>query len=68
MEPLNPMLGIQEAVTREPFPEEQVSVMNALRLYTVNAAYASFEEGVKGSIEVGKLADFAVLSDDPRLV
>jgi hypothetical protein len=68
MEPLNPMLGIQEAVTREPFPEEQVSVMDALRLYTVNAAYSTFEESIKGSIEVGKLADIAVLSDDPRFV
>ena len=68
MEPLNPMLGIQEAVTREPFPEEQVSVMDALRLYTVNAAYATLEESIKGSIEVGKLADITVLSDDPRFV
>ncbi len=64
MEPLNPLLGIQEAVTREPFAEERLSVEEALRIYTVNAAYISCEENVKGSIEVGKLADFTVLSED----
>ena len=65
MEPLNPLLGIQEAVTREPFAEQRLSVEEALRMYTVNAAYISCEEDVKGSIEVGKLADFTVLSEDP---
>ena len=53
MEPLNPLLGIQEAVTRAAFPEQRVSVEEALRMYTVDAAYASFEENVKGSIEAG---------------
>ena len=65
MEPLNPLHGIQEAVTRESFAEERLSVEEALRMYTVNAAYISCEEDVKGSIEVGKLADFTVLSEDP---
>jgi predicted amidohydrolase YtcJ len=60
MEPLNPLLGIQAAVTREFFPEERITVDDALRLYTVNAAYASSEENIKGSIEAGKLADIAV--------
>lgn len=68
MEPLNPLSGIQAAVTRESFPEERVMVDDALHMYTVNAAYASFEEDLKGSIEVGKLADLAVLSTDPRIV
>ncbi len=68
MEPLNPLLGIQDAVTRETYPEERVSVEEALRMYTVNAAYATFEENIKGSIEVGKLADIAVLSGDPLTV
>jgi predicted amidohydrolase YtcJ len=65
MEPLNPLLGIQAATTRRPFPKERLTVEEALRLYTVNAAYATFEEGKKGSIEEGKLADFTVLSGDP---
>jgi predicted amidohydrolase YtcJ len=68
MEPLNPLLGIQEAVTNEAFPQERVSVEDALQMYTVNAAWASGQENVKGSIESGKLADFTVLSDDPKVV
>jgi len=68
MEPLNPLSGIQAAVTREVFPEERVTVDEALRMYTVNAAHASLEEELKGSIEVGKLADLTVLSTDPRVV
>ena len=68
MEPLNPLSGIQAAVTREFFPEERVTVDDALRMYTVNAAYASLEEELKGSIEIGKLADLTVLSTDPRVV
>ena len=68
MEPLNPMLGIQEAVTREAFAQERVTVEEALRMYTVNAAWASGEEDVKGSIEAGKLADLTVLSGDPEVV
>jgi predicted amidohydrolase YtcJ len=66
MEPLSPLLGIQAATTREFFPEERVTVDEALQMYTVNAAYASFEEDLKGSIEECKLADLTVLSDDPR--
>jgi hypothetical protein len=68
MEPLSPLLGIQAAVAREFFPEERIAVDDALRLYTVNAAYASSEENIKGSIEAGKLADITVLSSDPRAV
>jgi predicted amidohydrolase YtcJ len=65
MEPLSPLLGIQSAVTRQFFPEERITVDEALRMYTVNAAYASFEEDDKGSIEIGKLSDLTVLSRDP---
>jgi len=68
MEPLSPLQGIQAAVTREFFPEERITVDEALRIYTVNAAYTSFEETVKGSIEEGKLADLTVLSGDPTAV
>lgn len=68
MEPLSPLSGIQTAVTRECFPEERVSVDEALGMYTVDAAFASCEETLKGSIEQGKFADFTVLSGDPRTV
>jgi predicted amidohydrolase YtcJ len=68
VELINPLLGVYALVTREPFPEERVSVEEALKVYTINAAYASFEEKVKGSIELGKLADFTVLSHNPFTV
>jgi len=75
--PLNPLFGIYAAVTRQTvdgknpdgwIPEEKISVEDAIKCYTLNAAYASFEEKVKGSIEVGKLADLVVLSDDILLI
>ena len=69
--PMNPLLGIYTAVTRKKvegypsggwYPEERISVDEAVRAYTLDAAYASGEEGIKGSIEPGKLADLVVLS------
>ncbi len=68
MEHISPFSGIQAAVTRKFFPEEQITVDDALRMYTVNAAYASFDENIKGSIEEGKLADLTVISSDPRTI
>jgi predicted amidohydrolase YtcJ len=68
MEPLSPLLGIQAAVTREFFPEERISVDQALSIYTIDAAFSSGEENVKGSLEEGKLADIVVLSHDPLTV
>lgn len=71
--PLDPILGIYAAVTRRTLddknpdgwvPEQKITVEEAIACYTINNAYASFEEKIKGSIEVGKLADFVVLSDD----
>jgi len=64
-EPISPLLGIWAAVTRNSFPEERISVQQVLEAYTINAAFLSFEEDVKGSIEVGKLADLTVLSHNP---
>ena len=67
----NPLIGIYAAVTRRAesgqqlAPEECISANQALALYTINAAYAFLEEGVKGSITHGKLADIVVLSSDP---
>jgi len=66
---MNPLLGIQSAVTRHGFAlKERITVEQALPMYTINSAYASFEEELRGSIEVGKLADLVVLSDDPLAV
>jgi predicted amidohydrolase YtcJ len=49
-------------------PAQRVDVITALKAMTIWAAYQQFEEGSKGSIEVGKLADFVILSDDPTAV
>jgi len=66
----NPMHGIYFAVTRKTSteqtiaPHEAVTVLQAIRAYTLSGAYATFEENIKGSLEPGKLADLVVLSDD----
>ncbi len=71
--PLDPLLGIYAAATRRTidganpngwYPEQKITVKEAIECYTVNNAYAAFEENEKGSITVGKLADFVLLSDD----
>jgi predicted amidohydrolase YtcJ len=64
VEPIDPLLGVWAAVTRKSFAEESLTVGEALKTYTLNAAYASFDENNKGTIEVGKFADLTVLSDD----
>ncbi len=72
--PDNPLAGIYAAVTRQAesgqqlLPEECISANQALAMYTINAAYASFEEDIKGSITPGKLADMVLLSDDPTKI
>ena len=68
VESINPLLGIWAAVNREGFFEERLSPEEVLKTYTVNAAYASFDEFKRGTIEVGKLADLTILSDDPLKV
>lgn len=65
IEPIDPLLGVWTAVTRRMFPQERLSVDEAIRMYTCNAAFASGEETIKGTIESGKLADLTVLSQDP---
>jgi predicted amidohydrolase YtcJ len=73
VESLNPMEGIYSAVTRKSISdksgnawllEERLSVEEAVECYTLGSAYASFEEEIKGSLQVGKLADIVVLSKD----
>ncbi|HSF17356.1 MAG TPA: amidohydrolase family protein [Vicinamibacteria bacterium] len=72
--PYEPMMAIQSMVTRKDVEgrvwgaNQSVSVDEALRICTVNGAYASFEEDVKGSITAGKYADFVILGRDPREV
>lgn len=51
-----------------PIKEQRIDVYEAIELFTINGAKIGFEEDLKGSIELGKLADFAVLSDDPYRV
>jgi predicted amidohydrolase YtcJ len=72
-EPMSPLLGIYAAVTRRTLDgkhpdgwisEQEITVEQAVRAYTIGSAFASFEDGLKGSIKPGKLADLVVLSDD----
>jgi predicted amidohydrolase YtcJ len=71
--PLNPMFSVYAAVTRRTFdgknpngwiPEQKITVEEAVRAYTVGSAFAEFQETNKGTISVGKLADFVVLSEN----
>jgi predicted amidohydrolase YtcJ len=71
--PLSPLQGIDAAVNRRTldgkhpegwFPEQRISVREAIEAYTISAAYAAFHEKDRGTLEPGKLADFTVLSKD----
>jgi len=72
--PFDPRMGIQGMVTRTGWNGEtwganqRISVEEALRVNTINGAYNSHEEAIKGSITLGKLADFVVLADDLHTV
>jgi predicted amidohydrolase YtcJ len=75
--PPTPLEGIYAAVTRRTLddrnpqgwvPEQKITVEEALRAYTAEAAYASFEEDLKGTLEAGKLADFVILEHDLRRI
>lgn len=70
---MNPLTGIYAALTRTTrngarIPGKEISRIQALRMYTTEAAAANFEEHLKGSISRGKLADFIVLDEDPLVV
>lgn len=71
--PLDPLLGVYAAATRRTLddknpngwiPEQKISVEEAVRAFTWGSAYAEFQEGQKGTLAAGKLADFVILSDD----
>jgi hypothetical protein len=72
--PYEPLLAIQSCVTRKSFAGEvlganqAITATEAIFLYTMASAYASFEENIKGSITPGKLGDLVVLREDPRRV
>ncbi|MDP9197931.1 MAG: amidohydrolase [Pseudomonadota bacterium] len=69
--PFEPMMALQSMTTRTDITgktwgvRQKINVEEALRVTTLNGAYASYEDGLKGSLEVGKLADIAVLARDP---
>ena len=70
--PFDPRMAIQGMVTRTGWDgktwgaNQRITVEEALRVNTINGAYNSHEEAIKGSITPGKLADFVVLADDPH--
>jgi len=72
--PTNPIMGIYGGVTRatstgqKMSPEQATDALSVLKMYTVGPAYASHEEGLKGTLTPGKFADITVLSADPTRV
>jgi hypothetical protein len=73
VEDVNPFFGIYSAVTRQDqtghppagwYPDQRLTLAEALRGFTLDAAYAAFEEGSRGTIEAGKVADFTVVEGD----
>ena len=69
-----PLFRIKQALTRRTMardvcgPDECVDLTTAIRMHSIHGAFASFEEGFKGSLEVGKAADLVVLAEDPSRV
>ncbi len=70
--PYEPLMAVQSMVTRKDFdgrvwgPNQRITLDQALKICTMNGAFASFEENIKGSITAGKLADFVILADNPH--
>ncbi len=71
--PLNPLFGVYAAVTRRTLddknpngwvPEQKISVDETVRAFTFGSAFAEFQDDIKGTLEIGKVADFVILSDD----
>jgi predicted amidohydrolase YtcJ len=65
-----PLFGSEQALMRKTMagdvcgPDERVDLTTVTRMHTIHGAFASFEEGFKGSLEVGKAADLVVLAED----
>ena len=72
--PYEPMMAIQSSVTRTDYtgevwgPSQKISVEEAIKVATINGAYASYEENIKGSLEIGKLADLVILGQNPMKI
>lgn len=72
--PFNPLLAIHSLVNRKTergilfSPNQAITVPEALRMYTIDAAFASFDESIKGSIEPDKYADLTILQDNPLTI
>jgi predicted amidohydrolase YtcJ len=70
VEDIDPIPSFHASVSRRTkdgsvfYPDQRMSRMEALRSYTINAAFAAFDEGIKGSLRAGKLADITVFSKD----
>ena len=73
VEPIDPIASFYASTTRKTLkglpssgyePEQKMTRIEAMKSYTINAAYGAFEEKLKGSIEIGKYADFAVFSQN----
>jgi predicted amidohydrolase YtcJ len=70
--PYEPLMALQSMVTRKDFagqvwgPSQRITLDQALKICTVNGAYASFEENDKGAITAGMLGDFVILAEDPH--
>lgn len=62
--PINPLMGIY-AAAQAPNPVRRVPAYEALKMFTINGAWAAHEEDIKGSIEINKLADFTIIDGDP---
>jgi predicted amidohydrolase YtcJ len=70
VEDIDPLASFHASITRRPregpafYPDQRMTRVEALRSYTINAAFANFDESIKGTLSVGKLADITVLSKD----